>query len=713
MVNDRSKQPDTLLLQYWHLLKKRRLIVFSFTGLLLITVVISTAMSTRYFSAAAVIEISPRAPQVFDVEEVTEIGTSSAPAELRAYYGTQYRILQSRKLMADAIQVLQDEHGITDFDALDKPENFLRNHLSLNPQADTNLVHIVVEYPDPDKAALFADVIAEAYMAQNLRRASDAAERALKELSGVKDDYEQRKRDNDEVANSFKHEHNLLGIDERYNSTLNSLGEVQSAWNKTQTDRISADAEYQELRRLQRSESWDRVTTHLAYDDGILDSMQARHMEMMQERHRLQITYLPEHPSMVQIEAELDGSSSLLRTRVVELISSKKASLDVLVRQETTLRERLTELESQVENLDRSRVDLQILLARAERDEELYKGLERRMSEVSLSRLVQANNISIIDKAIASDSPVRPNMPVNVAMALVLGLLGGAALSFLAEYLDNTVKSREDLERIVGVPMLGYVPLIDPAEMDALPSARDRSIFVHARPRSSVAECLRSVRTNIMFRTQQHAGHLPFRTFLVTSAAPREGKSFMSSNLSTIVAMTGSRVLLIDADLRRPNIHRLFDVPNDAGLSDVLTGNLTLKQVIRPTHVPGLDIVVAGPIPPNPAELLGNDRMKNIKSQICGYDVVLIDTPPVTIVADPLVLTPLADGLLLVVESNRTSKSLVTQAVSRLEEMSTRILGAVVNKLDVQRTGYGYNYYHADYGYYSEEEYDEQTRKLG
>ena len=187
----------------------------------------------------------------------------------------------------------------------------------------------------------------------------------------------------------------------------------------------------------------------------------------------------------------------------------------------------------------------------------------------------------------------------------------------------------------------------------------------------------------------------------------------MSSNLSTIVAMTGSRVLLIDADLRRPNIHRLFDVTNDAGLSDVLTGNLTLEQVIRPTHVPGLDIIVAGPIPPNPAELLGSDRMKEIKASIRGYDVVLIDTPPVTIVADPLVLTPLADGLLLVVESNRTSKSLVTQAVSRLEEMSTKILGAVVNKLDVQRTGYGYNYYYADYGYYSEEEYEEQTRKLG
>jgi succinoglycan biosynthesis transport protein ExoP len=713
MVDDRSKQPDTLLLQYWHILKKRRLIVASFTGLLVLTVVIATAMSTRYYSSAAVVEISPRAPQVFEVEEVTEIGTNSTPAELRAYYGTQYRILQSRKLMAASILLLQEQHGISDFDNLAKPESFLRAHLSLNPQADTNLVHVVIEYPDPDKAALFANTIAEVYKNQNLARAHTAAEEALASLTDLKDRYEQKKRDNEALVTRFKHENNLLGVDERYNSTLTSLGEVQSAWNITQTERIGADAEYEELRQLQRDGRWARLTTHLAREDGVLDAMQANHMELVQEKTRLDIRYLPEHPRMAQVAAELTGSQAQLQQRASEIVSAKKAGLDVLTRREAALRERLTELENEVKQLDLKRVDLQILQTNAGRAEELYKSLDRRMSEVDLSQFVQANNIMIVDEAIRGDRPVRPNMPVNVAMALVLGLLGGAALSFLAEYLDNTVKSREDLERIIGVPMLGYVPLIDPAELEALPSNRDRAIFVHARPRSAVAECLRSVRTNIMFRTQQHAGHLPFRTFLVTSAAPREGKSFMSSNLSTIIAMTGSRVLLIDADLRRPNIHRLFDVDNDAGLSDVLTGNLTLDQVIRPTHVPGLDIIVAGPIPPNPAELLGNDRMMNIKSMIRGYDIVLIDTPPVTIVADPLVLTPLADGLLLVVESNRTSKSLVTQAVSRLEEMGTRILGAVVNKLDVQRTGYGYNYYYADYGYYSEEEYEEQTRKLG
>ena len=172
-------------------------------------------------------------------------------------------------------------------------------------------------------------------------------------------------------------------------------------------------------------------------------------------------------------------------------------------------------------------------------------------------------------------------------------------------------------------------------------------------------------------------------------------------------------LLLIDADLRRPNVHRLLEISDEKGLSDVLSGHRSLDSVIIPSHVSGLDLVVAGPIPPNPSELLGNERMQNIKSMIRGYDVVIIDTPPVTVVADPMVLTPLADGVLVVVESNRTSKSMVTQAVSRLEQVSSRILGAVVNKLDVQKTGYGYSYYYEDYGYYSEEEYEEQTRKLG
>ena len=572
MIQDQSRQPETLLIQYWHILKKRQLIIGSFTGLLLITVIIATAMSTRYYSAAAVVEISPRAPQVFEVEQVSEMGTTSSPAELRAYYGTQYRILQSRKVMELSIAKLERQYGVTDFEDVEKPAAFLKSHLRLSPQAETNLVHIVIEYPDADRAALFANAIADVYKEHNLQSAQDAATEALELLQAQREDFEERKIISEREVYEFKRDNGLLGVDERYNTTLESLSEVQGAWNNAHTDRIAAEAEYRELAGKVRAGRWAQLTTHLATTDNILDSMQAHYVSLEQEEIRLSVRYLDQHPEMVRIRAEMAGVMEQIQGRVDELVSARKSDLDVISRRETALGKRLQALESEVESLDEKRIELETLKNVADRDEEFFKSLDRRRSEVDLSKLVQANNVRVVDAAIPGDSPVRPNMPVNIAMALVMGLLGGAALSFLAEYLDSTVKSRDDLERIVGVPMLGYVPMIDPAELEALASNRDRSIFVNARPRSAVAECLRSIRTNIMFRTQQRAGHLPFRTLLVTSAAPREGKSFMSSNLATIIAMTGSRVLLIDADLRRPNVHRLFEISDEKGLSDVLSG---------------------------------------------------------------------------------------------------------------------------------------------
>ena len=290
---------------------------------------------------------------------------------------------------------------------------------------------------------------------------------------------------------------------------------------------------------------------------------------------------------------------------------------------------------------------------------------------------------------------VRPVLPVNLAMALILGIFGGTAIAFGLEYVDVTVKSREDIERVIGVPLLGVVPEIAELDLKALPSDVDRHLFVSARPRSSVAECLRSIRTNVLFRLPQK----PVRTLLITSAAPREGKSFTSSNLSTIIAMSDSRVLLIDADLRRPSLHKRFGLTNDIGLSAVFQDEATVEQVVQRTHIEGLDVITAGPPPPNPGELLGSGEMQRALSHVRDYDFIIIDSPPVNVVADPLVLSAYVDGVLVVVEANRTSRNMVRQAGARLREMDAPVLGAVVNKLNMQTAGYGYNYYDT-YGYY-------------
>jgi capsular exopolysaccharide synthesis family protein len=240
----------------------------------------------------------------------------------------------------------------------------------------------------------------------------------------------------------------------------------------------------------------------------------------------------------------------------------------------------------------------------------------------------------------------------------------------------------------------------------SLENERDRAIYVNARPRSTAAEALRSIRTNILFRTPDNG---PQKRLLIASAVPREGKSFISSNLSSIIAMTGSRVLLIDADLRRPTQHKLFGITNERGLSSILVDGAPIESAITPTHVKGLDLMPSGPRPANPAELLGSSRMTRLLDALTMYDFVIIDSSPIGAVADPLILSRFVDGVMMVVESNKTNRDHVLQCRSRMAEVKANVLGAVVNKLDIRRTGYGYYYYYDYNSTYGDPPEERQT----
>ena len=274
------------------------------------------------------------------------------------------------------------------------------------------------------------------------------------------------------------------------------------------------------------------------------------------------------------------------------------------------------------------------------------------------------------------------------------------------EYVDSTIKSREDLEEVVGVPFLGAVPVLTTTDLLSLENERDRNIYVNARPRSTAAEALRSIRTNILFRTPDNG---PQKRLLIASAVPREGKSFISSNLATIIAMTGSRVLLIDADLRRPTQHKLFDLGNEVGVSSVLVDGLPIEKAIKRTHVKGLDLMSSGPRPVNPAELLGSPSMTRMLDSLSMYDFLIIDSSPIGAVADPLILSRFVDGVLMVIESNKTNRDHVLQCRSRMAEVKANVLGAIVNKLDIRRTGYGYYYYYDYNSTYGDPPEERQT----
>jgi succinoglycan biosynthesis transport protein ExoP len=694
---------EALLIHYWYILQKRKLVVFLFTLVLTITVIIGTLLSTRYYRSTAILEIAPKAPVYLDVEEVSEMASTSSTLEMRAYYGTQYRIIKSRTVIEETIRRLRELHGVTDFDEIEKPVEFFKAHMRVEPDAETHLVNIVLEYPDPEKAALFANTLARVYMDSNINRTLSTTEQALEWLKEQQEVYRSRKRDSDRAVASFKADNDLVGVREDHNTTQHTLTKLQEEWSTVHTHRVGLEADYERMAELDNANEWKALANLLMADSEVLVGLMVAHKSLEQERSSLEARYKEMHPKMSRIDSELASLEAQVRANIREVISGKRAELEVVTNREMVLGDELELVKNEAKLLEAKLLELEFLESDADRDELFYKNLDLRMSEVDLSRVLQANNISFVDPAIPGYEAVRPVLLVNVGMGLLMGLFGGCALAFFMEYLDSTVKSREDVESVVGMNFVGVVPLIAVEEAKSITPGRDRNIFVYTKPRSAVAESLRSIRTNLLFRSRQK----PLRRLLITSAVPREGKSFISANLAALIAMTGSRVLLIDADLRRPNAHKLYEMPNDIGLSNVLAGELPFTSAVTPTHVPGLDVLVAGPMPPNPAELLGGEKLGDLLDSIKGYDMIIVDTPPVNVVADPLMIANLVDGVLVVIEANRTSRSLVIQTRSRLGEVDANVLGAVVNKLNTRNAGYGYYYYYYDgYQYYTAEPED-------
>ena len=703
--NNAQSYRELNLVQYWMVLRKRAWAIGLFAAVLVATVIVGTLLRTPIYSATTTIEINQKAPMVLNVQEVsTDLMSVRTQEERRAFYATQYKVLRSRTVVLGVLDRLRTEHGITDFDDVEDPSDIkavkkFREVLDIRPEGDTELVHITVESPDPAKAALYADLVAEVYMASNLERARLDSESAKERLREQREEYQDRKRKSDEEVLLFIYENGLEGAEQQQSVVQESVKNLTRDFAMVRQQRKGVETDVATLTAKLKSKDWLGLAAHLAQEDAVLQESISRLQRLREERKAAEVRYKPGMPIIAELDGKIQGQEEIVREQVAQYISGRRAELGLLREQEQSTEKQLEKAKGELNEVSKKLLELEGLRSMATKDDDYFDRLGDRVDEIDLANRIRANNVTFVDRAWENPDPIRPLLSTNVPIAVVVGLIGGVALAFALEYFDSTVKSREELELDIGVPFLGAVPQIDQAELDALPSDFARNLFAHSRPRAPVTECLRSVRTNILFRTPDKA----VRRLLVTSAAPQEGKSFISSNLSAVIAMTGSKVLLIDADLRRPTQHKVFEQPNINGLSDVLADRTTLEEAVWETPVPNLHLLVAGPHPDNPAELLGSEKMKDFLDSIRGYDVIVIDSPPVSAVADPLILSGLVDGVVMTVRSNHTAKNLVLQSRQRLTEMNANILGAIVNRLDVRRQGYGYYYYY-DYNsvYYAD-----------
>ena len=400
--------------------------------------------------------------------------------------------------------------------------------------------------------------------------------------------------------------------------------------------------------------------------------------------------YKPEYPEMVQLKAQLDEIDSQINAEISNIKSSLRNQYQVALAQERSLSGHVSGLKSDVLDLRNRSIQYNILQREVDTNRTLYDGLLQRYKEIGVAGGVGTNNISIVDRAQTPGSPSRPKPLFNLGLGAMIGLLIGVMLAFVLEALDDTIKSVEDLEGKLGLASLGVVPVL------AKGATPEQEL---ADPRSPFSEAYYSIRTSLQFSTTDGVP----RSLFVTSARPAEGKSTTSIALARNFARLGMRVLLIDGDLRNPSLHRSLGLDNSAGFSTALTGAGVLTDVMQVSDLPNMMVITAGPLPPNPAELLATGRLRAFVTEAeSQFDLVVIDGPPVMGFADAPLLGAVIGGTLLIVSAGATRRGVVRTAVERLRVGRARLLGAILTKFDGRRAsaGYGYGYgYGYDYDY--------------
>lgn len=690
-----SQTRDLSVVQIWRYVMKRRYTLLAFLVSVVVTVVVASSLQRRVYRSTAVLQVEPEAPKIVQYEDVS----GSSPRtnyDTELFYQTQYQILRSRSIAELVIKTFTEE-GNEDFLGMEDPVRYFLNELySTEPVKGSELIRINVVYHDPEKAARLVNLVAETYIRENLERRIRASQAAQSWLQDQIETARRAKESKDVELLGFKEQHGLVSLEEKYNTVLRKLSSFNDAYADAVSRRVAAEGEMAKLEALYQGGKGARAVATL-FDDELLTRLQVELAEIDQELNQIKLRYLEQHPKRQRVEAQWADASRKLDAEIARQVDGRRSELQMLRAREAALSSQIDETKEEALELERARINMDILKTELGTDERHFVTLEGRSREIQLSAVTEANNARIVDMGFANFEPVRPRMLLNGVLGLVVGLVGGIALVLVLEYLDNTIKNEHDVEEYLGLPCLGIIPSLA-SELEGPDLAGPTfDLYTMENPKSTAAECCRSIRTNIQFVAQARGG---LQTLLVTSSNQREGKSGTCLRLGISMVQAGQRICLIDSDLRRPRLHKVFGLRNDMGLTSYLAGDAGVDDIIHPTPMPGLFLVPSGPLPPNPAELLQTPKMGKLLGELRErFDRIVLDSPPVVMISDAVVLSQMVDGLVFVVKSNQVPRDVIQAAVRRLKDVHAPLIGVIVNDIDIQRGGYGYHYYYHYYNY--------------
>ena len=741
LMQSATTAQDSILRDYFRVLIKRVWVVLGTLLIIFGATLIATLRSTPIYDAKGSIAINKPDPMLSNLRDGNNSVDYYDPTDL----DTEVRILQSDLLALQVIKELNLDrlpefggHGMRPSSSLElttdaiQPDSAratellgaFKGNLRVLLVPNTRILEIHFRSPNKELAARVVNTLANTYIEQNFKTRFESTMQASDWLSRQLVDLQMKVETSQQKLVRYQKEHNILGIDEKQNITTQKLDELNKELTAAESDRMEKESLYR-LAEAGDAESAASVAgaatgsgKSSAASSGLLDKLEAQKADLKVQAAQLGTQFGPAYPKIAQINNQITEIDTQVQLEMKKVTARLRGDYMASLHRENMLRAALEEQKQQDNKLNESAIEYSLLKRDFETNRTLYEGLLQKLKEAGVTAGLRSNNIREVDIARTPGAPAEPNIARNLVFAFALGLSSGIGLAFLLEGLDNTVRTPEQAQAISGLPSLGMIPLGSKIGAEAgakqglvvASSKEPVELITQARPQSQMAESYRALRTSLLLTSLG----APPKIILITSALPREGKTTTSVNTAIVLAQKGTRVLLIDADLRRPSIHKALGMGPRVGLSNVLTGGATSQQAtVRSPILPNLFILPAGTPPPNPAELMASQQMFDLLAELREqYDHIVIDTPPTLSVTDAVVLSTRSDAVVLVIRSSQTTKPALRRTRDILTQVNARVAGVLLNAVNLNSPDYSYYYeYQGKHGqrYYDESQTDENS----
>lgn len=677
------------LREYWHIILERRWLVIAAFISVFALCLIYLFKATPIFQAGARLKINRESENILRVEGLSVAGTQD-----QDYLQTQYKSLLSRSLIQQVITVLK----------LDKDEYFgkasgdivhsVAGSLSVTPIRLSRLVDVKAEHPDRKVAQSIVNTLVDRFIERSVdekRSASTEVETRLKQEADVQKGKWQATQNR---LNDFLKQEANVSFDDAQNIVFQELSQYSQQFAAANGEAETAQQIVDQVTKMLESRSTPIEAIPYVQRDPEMQALNKELLVLRADFEGLAKIYRDENPKYVVAKRKIETLEESIANRGANIIQTLKNNAAIARQNAEKLRGLVRGQENKQLALKEKKITYDVLKQDCDQSARLYTIVLESLKQAEISSKNKISNIIVVDPAEMPVKPIKPRWVITILLGIVGGLGVAVGLAFFVNFIDDSVKSQEDVESYLRLPFLGYVPNIKTN------SVSERDLQAHLHPQSNAAEGFRTIRATISLAHKAEK----LRMLAVTSTIPSEGKSLVASNLAIVLAQTGLKTLLVDADLRRPSVHKAFQLHSPVGLSSYLSEEAdTLDAITHKTEVPNLDVICCGAVPATPSELIGSARMNDFLEQArARYDRVVLDCPPISAVSDPLVIAARAEGVVFVTKFNKIRREHAKKSIGRLQNAGIHILGVVLNDIDFEgKDSYYYSYYYYQNRYYA------------